>query len=44
MSLSEPLDTLMAPGKFYIEDAVSFGVPEEFHGMQDAVFRLDILS
>jgi hypothetical protein len=32
VSLSEPLDTLIQPGKFYINNSVSFGVPEEFHG------------
>lgn len=32
VSLSEPLETLMSPGNFYIDSKVSFGVPEEFHG------------
>lgn len=31
VSLSEPLDSLLAPGKFYIDRTKAFSVPEEFH-------------
>ena len=40
VSLSEPLETLMTSGKFYIDDKVSFGVPEEFHGKQSKVLKI----
>jgi hypothetical protein len=32
VSLSEPLESLVAPGKFYINKKVCFGVPDDFHG------------
>ena len=31
VSLSEPLESLLVPGKFYMNKKKSFGVPEEFH-------------
>ena len=31
VSLSEPLESLLVPGKFYMDKRKSFGVPEEFH-------------
>jgi hypothetical protein len=31
VSLSEPLESLLAPGKFYIDRKKAFSVPEEFH-------------
>ena len=31
VSLSEPLESLLVPGKFYMDKKKAFGVPEEFH-------------
>lgn len=32
VSYSEPLDKLLTPGKFYINEKLCYAVPDEFHG------------
>jgi hypothetical protein len=31
ISLSQPLDTVIIPGKFYVNENICFGVPDDFH-------------
>ena len=42
MSLSESLESMKAPGKFYISKAVSFEVPDQFHGRYRALLFISI--